>query len=107
MQAWPARARAPKTSRWFFCGLRAWSWISSPTSSKTRRSAILVIILRSVHPDIMVGDDDHIEAALQRRLGDLGMAAMTIRIGGMHMKIYDDLVHWLTQLANGRYNPPA
>ena len=58
--------------------------------------AIPVIILRTLHPNVMIGDDNRVYVALERSLGDLGVAAAAVGVRGVHVKIYDDLVHRLT-----------
>jgi hypothetical protein len=44
----------------------------------------------------MIGDDHGVYAALEGSLGDLGMAATAVGVWRVHVKIYDDFVHRLT-----------
>ena len=48
-------------------------------------AAVPVIIFRAVHINIVVGDDHRIQAGPQGRRGDIGMAAVPIRIDGVHV----------------------
>jgi hypothetical protein len=44
----------------------------------------------------MIGDDHSVYVALEGGLGDLGMTAVAIRVSRVHVKIYDDFMHRLT-----------
>ena len=49
--------------------------------------------IHSLHQDVVVGDQEHIDARFKGGAGQVSVEAGTIRIGGMHMQIDNQFVH--------------
>ena len=57
-----------------------------------KQQYVPIIAFDAVDPNVMIGDNDDINAGFGSGLGDLGVIPGTIRIGGVYVRVGDDFV---------------
>ena len=63
----------------------------------------LVIALKSVDENIMVGDDDHIHTGFEGGCGNVFVQAAPVRVSGVHVQVDNDFVHKIPRF---KFFPP-